>query len=248
MQASHAPRTAVDQAYSFIKNGIIAFRFRPGDSLSEMHLSELLGISRTPIREALRRLQNEGLVRTVQYKGSFVAPLAIEDLMEIYFIREVLEGAAASLAALRGNTSELTAYEERLLALDPREWSPASVQELIDIDFGFHHWMLRASGYTRLSTIISTLNDQAMRFRHIGVAYRPSQNRDELLGIITALKAGDSHAAETAVKRHIRGATEDIIKAFSSHAGMPGHLRDRFPMTGPVSGNTERLTGKGQVL
>jgi DNA-binding GntR family transcriptional regulator len=209
--------TAVQQAYAFLKSEIVAFRFKPGDPLNETQLTSVLGISRTPIREALRRLENEGLVRTVRYKGSFVAPLAIDDLMEIYFVREVLEGVAAALAVGRIDDNRLAEFEHDFVEMKRENLSQQELTRLTDLDIAFHQLVLLAAGNKRLRTMVGALNDQAMRFRYIGVAYRPSRTVDELLDIIGALKREDARGAERAMRAHIRGAAQDIVKSYSVH-------------------------------
>jgi DNA-binding GntR family transcriptional regulator len=221
LERGDPPKTAVQQAYLFIKGEIMAFRFKPGDPLSEVHLSEMIGVSRTPIRDALRRLENEGLAKTIQYKGSFVAPIAIEDLMEIYNIRELLEGFAAFLAAARIDLTRILEIETWLQAIETDNMTPLQITELTEIDLECHQIILKASENGRLRSITNMLNDQAMRFRYIGVAYRPGRTQQELLQIIDGLKDRNAPAAEEAMRKHIRGATEDIIKAFAAHKGPP---------------------------
>lgn len=212
---SVSPRTAVDRAYLHIKGEIIGFRLKPGDPLNETQLTESLGLSRTPIREALTRLQHEGLVRTVQYKGSFVALLAIEDLVEIYHILEILEGAAAFLAVGRVDLDQIELIGRRLMAANTSNPTPKEMTQLTEIDLEFHEMVLEACGNRRLHSIVEMLNNQVVRFRYVGSAYRPEQNKHELLSIIAALRGGDPQSAEKAMRQHIQGATQDIM---SGHA------------------------------
>ena len=100
----HDRRKVTDWAYEEIRDAIIGLRLQPGDSLREAALAERLGVSKTPVREALGRLEKEGLVETTSFKGAVVSSYSREDLIEIYELRELLEGAAARTAADRSST------------------------------------------------------------------------------------------------------------------------------------------------
>ena len=97
--ARHDRRKVTDWVYEELKGAIVDLRLAPGDPLREASLAERLGVSKTPIREALTRLEQEGLVETTSFKGAVVTRYSRQDLLEIYELRELLENAAARAAA-----------------------------------------------------------------------------------------------------------------------------------------------------
>jgi len=103
-----------DQAYQVIKEAIISLELEPGERLKESTLAEELGISKTPIREALTRLQHEGLVETIRFKGASVAQIDDHDVEEIFEFRELLEGAAVKRAAIAFSSEDLQKGEALL--------------------------------------------------------------------------------------------------------------------------------------
>lgn len=126
-------RRLVDEAARALREAILDGRLRPGQRLLQDRLAEMLGVSRTPIREALQRLEREGLVRSVGRQGMVVAQLAAQDIEEIYDVREVLEGLAARLAASRISQAQLNTLRKSLERMaghaekgDARRWLEAN--------------------------------------------------------------------------------------------------------------------------
>jgi DNA-binding GntR family transcriptional regulator len=211
-------KSAFEVAYEAIKADILAYRLKPLDPLNEVELAARLGMSRTPIREALRKLEQEGLVWVAPRRGAFVTQISLSEVQEIYFLREVLEGAAAGLAALKTPLEEvdsLIAAAEAVQA-DGQEPDPARIAEL---DAAVHELVLRTSGQNKLSDIIHGLNEQALRLRFLGVVARPLDNCNEVLAVLHALKQRNSAQAEMAMRAHIRTAWESLQTAISGSLG-----------------------------
>jgi DNA-binding GntR family transcriptional regulator len=202
-------RSACEVAYATIKSDILAFRLKPLDALSEAHLAQQLGMSRTPIREAIRKLEQEGLIWFARHKGAFVSPISLDDVLEIYLLREILEGAAAGLAAQRIDLAQVESLMDKLRLVDASD-SEVDIKQMTELDSSVHAAILRAAGQTRLSSFVKALNEQAIRMRYIGIFARPRGNRDELIAVVKALHKRDSAGAEAAMRTHIRIARENI--------------------------------------
>lgn len=203
---------AFDGAYQVIREEILAFRLKPLDPLRESDLAARLGMSRTPVREALRRLEREGLVWFAPYRGAFVSPISIEDVLQIYFLREVLEGSAARLAALRVDPGEVDTLIDQVKALD-LNYSSSDARSIASVDSAVHSVVLKAAGQPKLRAIVDQLNEQAIRMKYLGVVVRPRDTRDELLAILRALKEHNPDGAEDAMRAHIWAAREALAGA-----------------------------------
>jgi len=195
-------------AYERIKSEILAFRLKPLAPLSEVALAQRLGVSRTPIREAIRRLEREGYVWVAPHKGAFVTPVSLDDVVEIYLIRELLEGAAAAMAAQRIAPATIERLRNQLAAVDVG--GRLHVERMAAVDAEIHTAILRAAGLPKLSALVGAMNEQAQRMRYAGIEVRPRGNRDELLAILDALARRDAAAAEAAMRAHIRLSRESL--------------------------------------
>ncbi|MGP9568972.1 GntR family transcriptional regulator [Halomonas sp. AOP5-B2-8] len=205
--------TRVDDAYEQLKDEIRSNRMPPGFQAPEPEIAARLGMSRTPIREALIRLESEGLVKMTPRRGAYVLPIRLDDMKEIYEILTSLEpDAAASLAARRPTDDELAPLvkateemEAALLIPDLEGWAAA--------DDRFHRKLLDLQGNQRLNAIISTLNDQAHRARMITLRMRtlPIRSTEEHREILEHLRSGDAEAARSAFQKHRRRASEELL-------------------------------------
>lgn len=204
--------TAFEHVYRVLKKEILSFRLKPLDPLREVDLAVNLNVSRTPIREAIRRLERDGLVWFTPRKGVFVSPISLEDVFEIYLLREALEGTAASHAAARMTPTEAEdlIQQIRLVNLDSRD---PDLEKMEELDSKVHSAVLKSAGLPRLQSIVAHLNEQAARMRHIGIAVRPTGNQDELLRVLEAIKGRDRASAESAMRAHIR-ASRDSFATF----------------------------------
>ena len=152
--------------FEYLRNAILAGELKPGERLMEVTLAEQLGVSRTPVREAIRKLEKESFVIMIPRKGAYVADLTKKDIMEMLEIRKELEGFAAALAADRMALSEKEAlgkvverFNESLINMDKKS--------MIECDNEFHSLIFEATKNQRLINIIYDLHDQFQRFRLI---------------------------------------------------------------------------------
>ncbi|MCR1899492.1 GntR family transcriptional regulator [Irregularibacter muris] len=150
--------------FQSMREAIVKGDLEPGKRLMEVQLAEQMGVSRTPVREAIRQLELEGLVVMVPRKGAYVAGLSMKDVIEVLEIRAVLEGLAADLAAKRATDEEITRLSQ-VLEKFTEYAEKKDVQGLIDQDVAFHDVIYGAARNERLLQLISGLREQVQRFR-----------------------------------------------------------------------------------
>jgi len=213
-QAVHAPlETIKGRAYDHIRRGILDATLPGGTALSEYQLADQIGVSRTPVREALKRLEHEGLVRSVPRRGTFVADLSVRDIVEIYEVRIPLEVLAARVSAERmgmDEAKELLAELERVekLALQGR------VEAAREHDVHLHKRIIASTSNGRLAQILATLDDQVHRIRHraLSTPTRLSASLKEHRRVIEAILRRDSPGAEEAMRDHLHAARENAVQ------------------------------------
>lgn len=149
-----------------IKDGVL----KPGERLMEIQLADELGVSRTPIREAIRKLELEGFVVMVPRRGTYVADISLKDIAQVFEIRSALEELAAGLAAERITPDELE-YLERILVEINEYIDNDEFDKIVDADVRFHDVLYHASRNQRLVDILNNLREQMLRFRSISMHY-----------------------------------------------------------------------------
>jgi len=199
-----------------LRQAITDHILKPGERLMEVQLAEELGVSRTPVREAIRQLELEGFVVMIPRKGAYVADLTNKDVAEVMEIRAALEGLAASLAAERISAEELEQLE-RLLVDVAEIVKTQDVKLLVEADTKFHDVIYQASRNTRLVQIVSNLREQIQRFRTTSLAYpgRMRHTLEEHKKIVDAIARGDVKRARIMAIDHIENAENKIMEAMA---------------------------------
>jgi len=196
------PNQVREAVYGHLKALLLSGRFAPGERLSEPLLAKELGVSRTPVREALMRLSEEGLVELVPGKGARVRAFTPEEVEEVYGVRALLEGEAARQAALRATSWELSQLEAALRAIDeaPREDYPEQMRR----DLEFHRALVRLSGNrTLLRLYEDLLATLALARSAVPMLSQDEATRREHRAILRALKERDPEGAKRAVEAHV---------------------------------------------
>ncbi len=208
----HTNLSLGSQAYRELKRIILGRRVPPGGKLNEVELAGALGISRTPIREALNRLEKEGLVQILPQRGAFVVEFSPEDIHELFLIRENLEGLAAYLAAERMNEGALAKLSS-LMQDFSEPYSEKDIQRYAREDFKFHQTIITLSGSRRLIGLVSTLHDQIRMFRltSLGLSGRMKASLQEHNQITKALRAGNCEEGERRMRQHIRHVRDGVM-------------------------------------
>jgi DNA-binding GntR family transcriptional regulator len=217
-QIRHSPLGR--QVYDLLWKRIIHHQLRPGDRLSDLHLSKELGVSRTPVREALHRLSQDGVVRAESRRGFFVASFSSQDADELYDLREALEVLAVRLALPRLADDELSEAERALDAVACRlaAGDEAAAEEFLSVDRAFHQLLVRAANNQRLAAMMTALQAQISVFQVYGIHM---QDLLELSiahhrAILAALRQRDSEAAQHAMQRHIRDVKQRVLAELKS--------------------------------
>ena len=187
-----------------IKTAIIKGKFKPGEKISEGDLAESMGISRTPLREAFRKLENEGFIQIIPRKGAVVADIDTEEAINLYEIKSTLEGLAARLAASKMKEKAIGKLEkvnEELKELIDKN----DLESFYRVHTRFHEGFVKLCGNKRLIQIISNLNDHFNRFGIISLTL-PGQFEkaiEQHAEIIEAFKSGDQNLVEQKVKTNV---------------------------------------------
>lgn len=202
-----------DRVFSQLQNDILNGMYEPGESLIESKLSEELGVSRTPIREAIRQLELEGLVKTIPNKGATVSGITNQDIEDIYTIRMLIEGLAARWAAEKITPKELKELQE---AVDLEEFytNKNETDQLLKFDTRFHDIIYKACKSKPLMHTLSTFHHYVQKARSISMSSpeRAAQVLKEHKAILQAIIDGDGEKAEKLSTEHVRNASINLIK------------------------------------
>lgn len=201
-----------ERVYQVLRREIVENRIGPGTKLKEVELAEHLGVSRTPVREAINMLGQDGLVEIVPRHGVFVKDLQAGDLRGIFEIREVLEGLAARLAT-RNDHQKLGLRLSRLYEGIGEKDFP-NLERMSLLNRKFHDLLIASCQNERLVSILNNLHDALFlaRIRTLPNADRARVSYSEHLQIIKAVKENDAEAAEILLRNHIRRAALDRLE------------------------------------
>jgi DNA-binding GntR family transcriptional regulator len=207
-------RTRREQAYLEIKRRIVHGEFGPGMPLSESKLAELLRASRTPVREALSRLIEERYVERVPGRGYSVAPVTVELIQNLFEVRRLLEGAAASRAAEQGDAAVVQRLRA-VTAFEYRPHDPASFRSATEANAAFHLEVARASGNALFVDLVRHCLDQVTRLIALGVDYEPLQESasEEHRSVVEAIEKRDPQGAQEAMEKHLDGSSQRMMEA-----------------------------------
>lgn len=207
-------------AYRDIKEQILTSTLRPGDLVAAHTLADQLGMSRSPVAQALALLTQEGLVRVVPRVGYVISPVTVTDVREIFQLRLHLEGLGAELAATRASPDDVERFAETDrevagLAASLRADDPSFVRESIDAHSRFHLMVAELSGNGRLVELVRRLLDESQRVQsldprlryHIG--FLAGAHRD----VVAELAARDPRRARAAMEDHIRQGQQRVVNA-----------------------------------
>jgi Transcriptional regulators len=196
-----------------LQSDILNGKYAPGDSLVETKLSEELGVSRTPIREAIRQLELEGLVQSIPNKGTLVKGISAQDIEDIYTIRMRIEGLAARWAAEKITDEELLELRE---ALELEEFYTVKNDpgHLLRFDSKFHDIIFNASKSTPLKNMLQNFHLYVRRARNISMESpkRAQRMLEEHRAILHAIENRDPDAAERLTTEHIKNARDNLLK------------------------------------
>jgi DNA-binding GntR family transcriptional regulator len=204
--------------YKQLKNDILNGVYKPGESLIEMKLAKEMGVSRTPVREAIRQLELEGLVSSIPNKGVIVEGITEEDVEDIYTIRKMIEGLAARWAAEKITDEQL---EELREILDLMEFytGKKDIDKVSEMDTRLHDVIFRACKSRPLESVLTNYHHFIKRARLVSMKSegRALASLREHQEIYEALKNRDGDAAEKAMIKHISGARANLDPLLVKH-------------------------------
>ena len=208
----HKTISLADQVFEHLENDILSGKYSRGESLTESKLSAELGVSRTPIREALRRLEQEHLIEESP-KGMVVVGISEKDLEDIFMIRSALEGKAAALAAKNHTDEQLATIRE---ALEFQEfYLEKHDPDLIKImDSLFHETIFKMSGSSTFYDVLVPLHKKILKYRRASVSNtsRAAASVAEHRAIYEAIAKRDSNLAEELIIEHLNNAYNHMVK------------------------------------
>ena len=207
-------RKSLGQAvFENLRQAIISGAVTPGDRLVESRIADILGISRTPVREAIHKLEREGLLRRLPRGGYSVLNLTRDDIEETFGIRSVLESYAARLAAIKHRDEELFSLEKKnrefQLCLDRKD-----IDALAEVNTEFHDMLYALCRSPKLIRMINDLKDQIFRFRKIllNVEEMARISNEDHRRMLMAMKNRDADKVERLVREHIMRGMRIILK------------------------------------
>ncbi len=202
-----------ESAYYRLRHEILTNQLPPGTQMSEPEYALRLGMSRTPVHEALLRLEAEGLVKLIPRHGARVLTVSVDDLREIYEILTSLESQAAGALAMRNPGREELAELERATIDMERALESRDLDAWADADRRYHRELLHLHGNSRLIAVVQKLSDQAHRARMLTLRQRefPRQSTEEHRQILDAIVAGDAERAHDLFYRHRQRAAREIL-------------------------------------
>lgn len=207
-------KTLISFVVDALREKIVSGALAAGSKIDQNAIAEELGVSRMPVREALRQLDAEGFVDLVSHRGALVAKLSEEEIIEIYEMRGVLAGLASRLSAPKLDDETLEELETLVAAMataDPDQW--------IILNETFHETIERPCGADRLLTLIERLTQQCRPYLRISVhmVHTQTSAKTEHARILEACRAHDSTELESAVREHLASAGQ-VVANYVGHA------------------------------
>ena len=201
------------RVFHTIREDILNGKYQANEELKEKSIGEEMGVSRTPVREALRQLELEGLVHIIPNKGAFVENVTLKDIKDIYEIRSLLEGLCARWAANNITKEQLEELEETVFLSD-FHFSKENWDQMVELDNRFHEIVYEACGSKELTRVLRDYHHYLQRIRKITLEQktRARASMDEHCKIAEALKARDAAEAERCASLHIRNTISNMDK------------------------------------
>jgi len=203
-----------NQVYEGIKERIINLTLRPNEQLVEQRLAEQLGISKSPIREAIQRLEREGLVYSLPFRGGFVAAVTEQDIRDIFQLREALERFCIKNACLKLSGEDIKRIG-RIISKSDKALQQGALRGAYLIDIQLHDFLINSSKNAKLIQTYSTLRDHLNRYWNIAslISGRIAKSHQEHLLIIEAIAQRDEVQSEKRISEHLHSILEEFIQS-----------------------------------
>ncbi len=196
-----------------IRDDILNGKYQEHEELKEVAIGEEMGVSRTPVREALRQLELEGLVQIIPNRGAFVTGIQAKDVRDIYMIRALLEGLCARWACENITKEQIEAMEENVYLAEFHA-GKGHMEQMAELDNQFHHILYDACNSKILEHSLIDYHDYVLRIRRktLSTIERSTQSNKEHRGIMEAIKAGNADLAERLADEHMRSAYDNMVR------------------------------------
>ena len=224
-----ASQSAADRVYGELRRMAMEFRFLPGERLNEAVLAKDLGVSRTPLREALNRLSSEGFLTFSANNGFFRKTIDVKEIFDLYEFRMYLEQAAVRLAVQRATDEQLEQLRQFSIA-SAKEDPTRTVNDLVSLDEQFHERLVVLSGNAQMSDALRNINARIQFVRWLDMTERRPDTQHQHQLIIAAIKARDPDAAEQSIHDHIAHRQDQIVEKVERSYGRI-FVRNHHPMT-----------------
>ena len=197
-----------------IREDILSGKYKDNEELKEVAIGEELGVSRTPVREAFRQLELEGLIHIIPNKGAYVTGISAKDVKDIYMIRSLLEGLCARWATEHITQQQLEEMEENVY-LTAFHTEKGHYDQIAALDNRFHEIMYEACNSKMLEQQLRAFHDYVLRVRKktLSQGQRGTQSNKEHKLIVEAIKEGNPEKAEIVANRHVMSAFENMVKS-----------------------------------
>ena len=196
-----------------LRDDILSGKYEEHEELKEVAIGEEMGVSRTPVREAFRQLELEGLIQIIPNKGAYVTGITEKDVKDIYMIRSLLEGLCARWATEHITKEQMEEMEENVY-LAKFHAAKGHLEQLADLDNRFHDILYEACNSKMLEHQLKDFHQYVLRVRKktLASANRGPQSNEEHEQIMEAIKAGNAELAEQLANRHMINAYENMVK------------------------------------
>jgi DNA-binding GntR family transcriptional regulator len=214
-------RTLSDYVADQLREAILNNQFEPRQRLVEQDIAERMQTSRGPVRDALKILENEGLVVRQSHRGAFVTQLSPEDVIEIYSVREALETLALKFAINNATDAQIDELDSLVRQMEHLARQDYSQVEATDIDLEFHHTLCKISGHKRVLIAWEALSAQIrlLLLRHR--LWNPTDFRERAVvwhaRVVEAMRRRDADRAVEELRKHMAISTEGMVKAVSEN-------------------------------
>lgn len=217
MIINETTKSLEEKVYLLLEDAILNGEYQRGYSLTEMSLCKKLGVSRTPVRSAIHRLSEEGLIDVIPNRGAVVVGVTTDDLVDAYKIRGRLEGLVSAMAAERMTDEEIEILRETL-ELSEFYLKKGDAEKLKELDSVFHMTIYKASGNRMMCKILGELHRNIRTYRKLSLTVpgRLERSIEEHREILLAIEARNSERADRLASLHIDHAAENIISAINN--------------------------------
>lgn len=201
------------RVFNRLREDILSGKYQEHEELKEVAIGEELGVSRTPVREAFRQLELEGLIQIVPNKGAYVTGITAKDVKDIYMIRSSLEGMCARLATENITKEQLEELEENVY-LASFHASKGHMEQMTELDNRFHHILYEACGSKMLQKLLQDFHEYVTRIRKktLSTRERGIASNEEHGRIMEAIKAKDPDKAQRLATMHMNNAYDNMVK------------------------------------